>query len=290
MTSFIKCTMAAMATASFVMAAMAKDGANTWLGRPWEYSYFIKVDSARGLEIERKIGKAKLAKANPESVQLPASVFNWQAFPPNGEAQQVDLSRVAVAVMQIQFDKQGRVLTPYQWKSGLAGHINRINEVVLALGDHDGELQFGLGNWYTGSSSDEAIYVPAICTLFDLNERYKKSFDINSSVNGNFGCREWGFYLQSPDHPYIDVTSYQKQGMSIRPFIGWGRFDIQPKPVIGKMGDTWLCLHDCPDKELPGVIADIRAWTAKHGWPMPQRPKKMPIFPDHQRKAGGFVD
>ena len=25
---------------------------------------------------------------------------------------------------------------------------------------------------------------------------------------GNFGCREWGYYLKSEQHPYIDITSY----------------------------------------------------------------------------------
>lgn len=80
--------------------------------------------------------------------------------------------------------------------------------------------------------------------------------------------------------PYIDVTTYHdKLGKKthIGRFIGWMGFEDAPRPVIGKHGSYWLCLHECPDDEKPGVIADIADWTGKRGWPMP---KLRPYFPD----------
>lgn len=84
--------------------------------------------------------------------------------------------------------------------------------------------------------------------------------------------------------PYIDVTTYHdKAGKKthIGSFMGWMGFDDAPRPVIGKHGDYWLCLHECPDGEKPGVIADITDWTGKRGWPLP-RPTA--YFPDSTLK------
>lgn len=84
--------------------------------------------------------------------------------------------------------------------------------------------------------------------------------------------------------PYIDVTTYHdKAGKKthIGRFIGWMGFDDAPRPVIGKHGDYWLCLHECPDGEKPGVIADMADWTGRREWPMP---KPTPYFPDSRLK------
>lgn len=84
--------------------------------------------------------------------------------------------------------------------------------------------------------------------------------------------------------PYIDVTTYHdKAGKKthIGRFIGWMGFDDAPRPVIGKHGDCWLCLHECPDGEKPGVIADIADWTGRRGWPVP---RPTPYFPDSKLK------
>ena len=69
-----------------------------------------------------------------------------------------------------------------------------------------------------------------------------------------------------------------------------GRFDVPPKPVIGKHLNTWYCLHECPTGDAPGAIADIQAWAAKNGWPAPSVPKKQPLFPEKPYKPGEFVD
>ncbi|WP_434516299.1 hypothetical protein AB6Q56_06615 [Dechloromonas sp. ARDL1] len=114
------------------------------------------------------------------------------------------------------------------------------------------------------------------------------------STGGSFGCREWSYYLQSDKHPYIDVTSYGKDQFGpysyIRPILGWGRFDIPPKPVIGKHGKVWVCLHECPNGEAPGIIPDIKAWAKANNWPVPKPPKKQPMFPDREFKRGEFID
>ncbi|QDL52742.1 hypothetical protein [Rhodoferax aquaticus] len=85
--------------------------------------------------------------------------------------------------------------------------------------------------------------------------------------------------------PYIDVTSYHdkvgKKG-TIGHFIGWAGFDDPVRPVIGKFGDRWVCLHECPDGAAPGPIEDIAQWTTRRGWPLP---KPGPYFVDSKFKA-----
>lgn len=85
--------------------------------------------------------------------------------------------------------------------------------------------------------------------------------------------------------PYIDVTSYHdkagKKG-TIGHFIGWAGFDDPVRPVIGKFGDRWVCLHECPDGAAPGPIDDIAQWTGQRGWPLP---KPGPYFLDSKFKA-----
>lgn len=98
--------------------------------------------------------------------------------------------------------------------------------------------------------------------------------------NGRRVCEGLAEFDPKAFQPYIDVTTtLDKQGKQtfIGNVLGWARFSDPPRPVIGKHGDYWVCLHECPDGEAPGVIPDIRAWTAKRGWPMP---KPVPYFPN----------
>jgi hypothetical protein len=80
------------------------------------------------------------------------------------------------------------------------------------------------------------------------------------------------------------VTSYSSHGNFIGECVGWSRFTDPPKPVIGLHRKTWLCLHDCPSGEKPGVIRNIKAWTAKHQFPMPERAPKQPLDPNSNYK------
>ena len=247
------------------------------------------TDTPNGMAYTVTSGRKGLALADPTIRKRPEAIFPYTTLlgPQNPEELERDTH---LSMLLITFDQKGLVTSPYDWKPGLTGHINRLMEVSLAIGNSPSDLIFNVGTWYTGVSTSELHYIPAICSYKDMERRYKRGFKPDA-VDGGFGCREWGYYLKSDAHPYIDVTSYYEDGGTyIRDFIGWGRFDIPPKPVIGKQGKAWMCLHDCPNGAAPGVIPDIAAWAKQQGWQVPKRPKKMPLFPDVPRKRGEFVD
>lgn len=113
--------------------------------------------------------------------------------------------------------------------------------------------------------------------------------------NGSKVCAGLAEYSHKDWQPYINVTTYiqpDKAALKKNPkaqpqtfigdVLGWARFDDAPRPVIGKHGDYWLCLHECPEGDAPGIIPDIQAWTAKRGWPMP---KPVPFFADSKFKG-----
>ena len=269
-----------------VAATEAPEADRVWIERPWEFRYFIAVREPHSFAISAEQGSKVLG--DPKAYQSFEAIFPLTATI-RIQPEEV-LSEGAISALVIDFNEQGIVTSLHRGPKRLTGHLNRIYNITLAAGNNLGDPQFDLGKWYTGRSGEDAAFAPAICDLADIKERYKKGYKPQTTLEGNFGCREWGYYLKSPDHPYIDVTSYQKDGTYIRPFIGWGRFDVPPKPVIGKYENTWVCLHECPDGDQPGVILDIKAWAAKHGWPVPKRPKKAPMFTDKPYKRGEFVD
>lgn len=262
-------------------------GDRDWIGRPWEFSYVIL--GARNMASREELGKKTLATGDPKVAQMPEAIFPYTTVRGPEDPNEMPWDR-DISTLLITFDKNGLVTSPYAWNPGLTGHISRLMNVSLASGSGSTDLIFKLGAWYIGTSSDELKYIPAICSYDDMRYRYKRGFKPDS-VDGGFGCREWGYYLKSDEHPYIDVTTYYKDGSTyIRPFVGWGRFDTPPKPVIGKQGKAWMCLHDCPDGAAPGVIPDIAAWARQRGWQVPKRPKKMPLFTDVPRKPGELMD
>lgn len=290
------------------------DPSRVWIDRGWEFRYILLVERVSGFEASAEVGRGKLKSARPlhESYIAPYAFFEPShqiatqrtSDKPNGDEGK------NLAVLAIQFDESRAVLTPNRAPAALFGRLNRIQTIVLAPGNAPTDFQVRVGYFYVGPDAG-ASATPAICNTEDIDKRYKPraEFDI---LLGRFGCREWGHYLQNPQYPYIDVTSYEpkkaefleyweldpKTGKDelretdarIAEFIGWGRFDIPPKPVIGQHVGKWFCLHECPDGEAPGRIPDIRAWAAKRGWPVPQRPKRMPLFPDPPRKPGSFID
>jgi hypothetical protein len=284
---------------------LRESGLRVWIPRPWEYRYVLIVNKpsafprrAKKFQDEMQSGELNITQPYP----IFQDVHTIRIRPAEG------FNEGAVGMLLIEFNRQGEVLTPHTGPAGLKGHINRLGYVVLAAGNGANDRQFDIANWYTGRSSEELIYTPALCSLYDLQDRYVKGFK-PYSLEGAFGCREWGYYLKSEQHPYIDVTAYEDEmsdvkardpvtgkirwietNTYIRPFLGWGRFDVAPKPVIGNYENTWVCLHECPDGAAPGVIPDIKAWTEKRGWPLPKRPKKQPMFPDIEREPGEFID
>jgi hypothetical protein len=280
-----------------------EDGSRVWIGRPWEIRYVLKIGDPAAFRIDRRLGLKDLNTESPKAGRLVEAIMpDVKIYVIPNEYYESD-NKVATLLMT--FDEQGEVTSSYDWPHKLFGRLNRLRYLVLAPGNAPGDLQFDIGQWYTGGNSDEAGYVPAICTADDEG-RYKASFQ-GSTVTGNFGCREWGYYLMNSDYPYIDVTSYQwgvdytkkpdrrgkyplQRETFIRPVIGWGRFDVPPKPVIGRHGTNWVCLYECPNGDAPGIIPDINAWAARSGWPAPKVPKSMPLFPDKSHKRGELVD
>lgn len=202
----------------------------------------------------------------------------------------------SVHLMLVEFDKAGNVTSPHSAGVPLRGQISTLGSrlpVHLSAGPLASDPQYKIGDWFQGFGDSSTGWAPTYCSFdetpaassdgpkyYKYNPKFKPE-----PLSETFGCREWAYQLYDDARPYIDVTSYvprTKQyphGAYIRNYIGWARFDDR-KPVIGKNGADWICLHDCPDGEGPGVIADIKAWAAKHGWAAPRPPKHMPMFPD----------
>ncbi|HJV85621.1 MAG TPA: hypothetical protein VJ698_09095 [Noviherbaspirillum sp.] len=255
------------------------DSSHDWVDRPWNIRYFLSIRPESDLRIAVKIARAE---ENPSNEKRGAIYRRYETIfgatsniPMKGE----DEGLMAIAIT---FDRSGQVLSPHEGMQPLIGKRNRLREIVLASPGTDNPLLYDLGYWFMGLPGDQLLFSPALCSLSD-DHRYQKHFsrDFVSrySSDGNFGCREWTYQLYDHDRPYIDMTSYQKDGAYIKELIGWSRFEDPPKPVIGKHDKTWYCLYECPNGEAAGVIPDIAAWSKRHGFPLPKRPRKQPMFP-----------
>lgn len=257
---------------------------------PWMLRYVLKIDTPYFFDIRATRGRKKLSNPKPGQIQeIEAIAGRVKTYVVENRA----LEREQVfSTLLLEFDHSGTVISRLDWPYRLEGEVDQ--EGAMLLDDASAKaMKFGIGQWDEGGRSEARPYAPVLCSPED-EQRYWPGFK-PSSVSGNFGCREWGYYLKNPKMPYIDVTTYQLEtdrttksarrarsvvSAMIKPVIGWGRFDIPPKPVIGRHGDSWFCLHDCPDGDLPGYIPNIKSWLARHHWPMPVVPKKMPLFPD----------
>ena len=180
---------------------------------------------------------------------------------------------VSIATALMTFDETGRVLN----MSRFTAKLSNIDRFVFIRPDRPAAKPFRFGDWDQGIPGD-ASFSPAFCTTLD-SHRYGADWNRND-YRGNVGCREWTAQLYRIEQPFIDITTYSRRGNFIGELAGWARFEDRPKPVIGMQGKQWLCLHECPAGEKPGVIPDIRAWTSKHNFPMPERPARQPVYPN----------
>lgn len=283
-----------------------------WIERPWEFRYFIRIDTVRHMKWGIKDWQESLQAPKVGGLATYEGIFPYSEVARLRTSPHDDDFDRSIAKLVIEFDESGNIKTPHTGPQGLAGHLNRLYSIVLAAGSTESDWYFKLGHWYTGRSDDDLVFAPAICNYKDMDDstaeigRYRKGFAAGFT-HGNFGCREWGYYLKSDEHPYIDITSYQweddetkpanKKGRRPKKLVayvhattGWGRFDVPPKPVIGKAFDTWVCFHECPNGEAHGIIPDIKAWAKANSWPVPKPPKKQPMFPDREFKRGEFID
>ncbi len=245
-----------------------------WLDRPWEIRYVLFGENAESKAIEIRGAKRRNAEkevAGKEKIYLEAAAL----FTPTATLA-VPGAR-AVAVVVLRFDKAGRVIARDGPLRRMSAKRNLLDDLVLISEESPGGRPYLLAEWSQGIPG-AAEFSPAVCDTMDTL-RYEDGWDIDD-YSGNFGCREWTAQLYDRHLPYIDVTSYAPDRTYIGEFVGWSRFEDPPKPVIGKQENTWLCLHECPGGEKPGVIPDIKAWAMKHGFPMPQRPPKQPLYPN----------
>lgn len=256
-----------------VPAAADFSRSHTWLERPWEIRYVLFADPIRRLQskvlVSRRINAEQEAPGK-ERIYLSAEAL----FEPT--ATLAVPGREPVSVVLLAFDHTGRIVNHKGILGKMSGKRNMLDVLVLIHEDAPGARPYDLADWSQGIPGD-VTFSPAVCNpSYDIR-RYQPGWDTEHFA-GNFGCREWTAQLYARDQPYIDVTSYSPHGTFIGELVGWSRFEDPPKPVIGRHGKTWLCLHECPAGEKPGVIPDIKAWTAKHGYPMPERPRKQPLY------------
>lgn len=286
-----------------------------WVLRPWEMRYFIYVEPEHGwkylqqlaLERNQKSMQPRFAWKQFFEAQTVVRIPHWElAQKPEKVKYPEDL-----AVVVIEFDKEGWVTTPHSFGKPLRGRLNSMSPagyITLSSGEGLTDPISDLGKWFIGLNEDTADGVtPALCIGLDdmppidpiqvKSYLYGEHYKVKDSWRSNppFACREWAWQMHEAERPYIDVTSYvpkepqygRPHGTYILPFMGWSRFDRQ-KPVIGKHADTWYCLHECPGGTQPGPIADINAWAKANGWTPPKPPTRMPVFTDDPRRRGRY--
>lgn len=274
------------------------DGAHTWIERPWEMRYFLLVKELYVWEHSKQRAVKDNAKPN-------TTYFQWEEFFDPTTTLLAKPSEFfgeqKFAVVTMEFDKQGFVTTANNHPAPLRGRLNLLRKFVLSGGEGPTDRQYNLAHWFTGIGDASTDWAPGFC---DVDQRpdaaqvksssylYGSLYEVDESRT-TFGCREWAYQIYNDERPYIDVTSYVREGKTypkytyIRDFIGWARFGDK-KPVIGKHEKDWYCLHDCPAGDKPGLIPDIKVWAAKNGWTVPKPPTKAPTFVDPPAKVGTY--
>jgi hypothetical protein len=265
-------------SAMSVQAAGAPPASRTWIERPWEIRYVLFAEEAWTMQSEIRVSQRLNAE---QEVPGKKSVYRHAAALFEPTATLAVPGAQPVAVVLLAFDRAGRIVNQKGALARMSAKRDMLDTLVLINDKAPGATPYDLADWSQGIPGD-VTFSPAVCTTYDIR-RYGAAWDIEHFA-GNFGCREWTSQLYARDQPYIDVTSYSPRGTFIGELVGWSRFEDPPKPVIGRHGKTWLCLHECPAGEKPGVIPDIKAWTARHGYPMPERPRKQPLYPNADYK------
>lgn len=247
-----------------------------WLTRPWEIRYLIFVGQHRSMQANVEAGRQQNIKSGQsDHAYLMASEF----FAPQ-KLITVDKGET-IATFLVSFDFAGKIHSANADLNAMSGKRSLLDQLVAVTEAKSGGPAYYLADFAQGIPGD-VTFSPAVCIGWE-HHRYKDDWDPDNN-SGGFGCREWTAQLYRDDADYIDVTSYSRRGSFIGEFVGWARFSDPPKPIIGKQGNTWLCLHDCPAGEKPGIIASIKAWSEKHHFQLPKRPQQQPEFPNSRYK------
>lgn len=245
-----------------------------WMTRPWEIRYIVFIADTNSRKISTMVA-ARLNQENRKRRYLHAEAL-FRSFGEIAGPKEPPISTVLIS-----FNRDGGVQLANLDRGRWMAKRNFLNHLVLIDTTDPQSPPYYLADFDQGIAGEMA-FSPAVCD--DLDERrYADGWEPDGTY-GEFGCREWTAQLYDTDRPYINVTTYSPDGDYVGEMVGWSRFTDPPKPVIGKQGKTWLCLHECPTGESPGIIRDIRKWTAKHGFPMPQRPRKQPEYPNSDFK------
>nr|WP_315251841.1 hypothetical protein [uncultured Duganella sp.] len=256
-------------THSFSAAADTAYPSRTWSNTAWQIRYLLFVDTTAGRVENSKVARLNNADDGKERVYLDVD----ELLTANNIL--VTAGAPAISTSLLLFDENGGVVTNDRALRGLSARLSKLGHLVLIRKDAPHAKPYSMLYWSQGIPGS---IEPSPCTLIDTY-RYEGDWK-NGEYPGDFGCREWTAQLMNKVRPYIDVTTYTENRNFIGQFVGWSRFEDAPKPIIGMNGKTWLCLHECPAGEKSGVIADIKAWTAKHQYPMPVRPAMQPEYPD----------
>jgi hypothetical protein len=265
-------------------ALLANDGATMpttperrpsreWIDIPWNLRYVIFINSEKVMKIEMDTYRrfnAQDGKLGQNYVYL-----NVKELLPKIKKSVPSGKNPLIATAVIYFDPNGKTLNQEPPFSTFTAKRSGIDTLVLIKEGTD-EKPYSIANWDQGIPGDVS-FSPAVCVTTDRH-RYSNQWKKTDS-SGNVGCREWTAQLYQKE-PYIDVTTYSKKGNFIGEVVGWARFEDGPTPIIGMQGKQWLCLHECPAGEQPGVIPDMQAWTRKHGFSMPVPPTKQPRYPN----------
>ena len=311
---FSACTACAAAELS------AKQHELRWIDRPWEYRYLLHITTAKNYhrrqQPDEEIIKLQTRENNlrvagipqffePTSViSMPLTENERAGFWKKTEFEEAG---DALVVVRIDVAPDRTVITHNSAKLPMTARLNWYENIVLAPAVEQPAFIVEIGRLFLGSvAASDSRYLPSIC-----NRRYgdsthpmsggRYSESTKEGLYGYFGCREWAAQLYDHERPYIDVTSYEmaedydqpeiEEGEDkghhplvetgfVRDFIGFSRFKDAQKPVIGSYIGTWFCFTDCPDGEAPGVTPDIKAWSARRGWPMPEKPADVREFKD----------
>ena len=143
------------------------------------------------------------------------------------------------SVILIEFDEDGKVITPNTFGKPLNGRIDQNMHVTLAEGYSGVDRQFDFGHWFLGVGDASTHWAPSICSIDEMPSPFSNTdttylYGPKFEISGAFptvGCREWAYQMKDPGRPYIDITSYTPKrfdpygsGNYIQETIGWGGF------------------------------------------------------------------
>lgn len=271
---------AVLVQAIFTNSASAsdEDPSLTWIDVRWSIRYLLFVDTVAG-----KAESVRLAKRNNllDATKKKQFIYlnSQELLPTTNLVAAPNAETITTALLS--FDEAGRLITNDRRLRGFAGKLSELGHVVLVRPNVNHTKPYDLVYWAQGIPGNSS-FGPSPCIFLD-KIRYEDDWK-TGDYPGDFGCREWTAQLFNDERPYIDVTTYTKRGNFIGEFVGWSRFKDAPKPIIGMNGKTWLCLHECPAGEQPGIINDIQAWGRKHNYPLPIPPLYQPEYPNKNYK------